>query len=39
MKNKQFDSVEFMRKRRDELSRKFYNMTFEQQKEYIRRNL
>ncbi len=39
MKNKDFDAVRMMREIRDELSRKFMHMTYEEEKEYIRKNL
>ena len=39
MKNKDFDSVKMMREIRDELSKKFLKMTFEEQKKYIKKNL
>ena len=39
MKNKKFDSVKMMREIRDELSKKFMKMTFEEQKKYIRKNI
>jgi hypothetical protein len=37
--NKKFDAVEMMRKIRDELSWKFKNMSYEEQKRFIRKNL
>ena len=36
---KKFDSVKMMREIRDELSRKFSKMTFEDQKKYIQKQL
>ena len=40
MKNKkEFDSVKMMREIRDELSKKFMTMTFEEQKKYIQEQL
>jgi hypothetical protein len=40
MKNKKtFDSVKFMRKIRERLSKKFESMSFEEQKKYMRERL
>jgi len=39
MKNKKFDSVKMMRSIRDKLSKDFDQMTFKEQKEYIRKRL
>ena len=36
MKNKEFDAVKMMREIRDNLSKKFSKMTFDQQKKYIK---
>jgi hypothetical protein len=36
---KPFDAVQNMRRIRDRLSRKFQDMTYEQEKEYLRRKL
>jgi hypothetical protein len=39
MNNKKFDAVEMMRKIRDELSTQFKHMTFEEQKDFMKRRL
>jgi len=39
MKDKKFDAVRMMREIRDELSKKFQNMTYKEQKQYIKKNL
>ncbi|MEE9150402.1 MAG: hypothetical protein V3U20_01040 [Thermoplasmata archaeon] len=39
MSNKKFDAVAMMREIRDELSKHFKNMTFEEQKNFIKRSL
>ncbi len=39
MKNKKFDAVKMMREIRDELSKKFIHMTFEEQKKFIKKSL
>jgi len=39
MKDKKFDAVRMMREIRDELSKKFQNMSYEEQKRYIKKNL
>jgi hypothetical protein len=36
---KEFDAVKIMREIRDKLSRQFANMSYEEQKEYIRKNI
>lgn len=36
---KQFDAVKMMREIRDDLSQKFKDMNFEEQKEYIREHI
>ena len=39
MRNKKFDAVRMMREIRDGLSKEFMNMTFEEQKRYMRKRL
>ena len=39
MKEKEFDAVKMMREIRDELSKKFSKMTFDEQKKFIREGL
>jgi hypothetical protein len=39
MKNKEFDAVKMMREIRDDLSKKFSKMNFDQQKKYIKEHM
>ena len=39
MKDKKFDAVKMMREIRDDLRKKFQNMSYKEQKKYIKKNL
>jgi hypothetical protein len=39
MKNKKFDAVKMMREIRDELSKEFARLSYEEQKKFLRKNI